>query len=155
MTVSVERSARRVALMRLCAQATDLELSSALLAIGPVPDMAEIRPPEIGLTMLRGRMGGDGPPFNLGEATVTRAAVRLRTGETGMSYLLGRRPGAARAAATIDALDQVPRFQPMIDEALVGPVAGRLAHEQAIQRAEVAATKVDFFTLVRGEDQPS
>ncbi len=146
--------AQRTALLRICSEATDLELANALQALGDLPAMTEIRPPEIGLTMLRGRMGGDGPPFNLGEATVTRAAVRLGTGVTGVSYLLGRRPEAARTAARIDALGQLSAYRPLIDELLVQPVGNRLSSERLIERAEAASTKVDFFTLVRGEDQP-
>src|SRR3982074_323537 len=51
-----------------------------------------LREPESGLVMVRGRIGGDGAPFNLGEATVSRAAVRLSTGEVGLGYPLGRDP---------------------------------------------------------------
>lgn len=153
-----DRNAQRTQLMRICAQATDHELSAAIQLLDPASiwraEIVELRPPEIGLTMLRGRIGGDGQAFNLGEATVTRAAVRLGTGETGMSYLLGRRPEAAKAAATIDALGQIEVNRDAIERALIEPVAHRVARERALARAAVASTRVDFFTLVRGEDQP-
>lgn len=143
----------RVALMRTSAAATDAELASALAALEPLPPMTEVRPPESGLVMLRGRMGGDGLPFNLGEATVTRATVTLESGEVGVSYLLGRRIAAARAAACIDALGQVPDWRNRIEGVLVAPVAVRTGRERAAAAARAAATRVEFFTLVRGEDQ--
>ncbi|MET0613452.1 MAG: phosphonate C-P lyase system protein PhnG, partial [Pseudomonas caspiana] len=49
-----------------------------------------IRAPEIGMTLVRGRMGGTGAPFNVGEMSVTRCVVRLADGRTGYSYLAGR-----------------------------------------------------------------
>ncbi|MEP6280903.1 MAG: phosphonate C-P lyase system protein PhnG, partial [Nitratireductor sp.] len=68
-------------------------------------ELAElVRGPETGLVMLRGRMGGGGAAFNLGEATVTRATVRLATGEVGHAYALGRDRDKVRIAATVDAL---------------------------------------------------
>src|SRR3990170_4555758 len=72
----------------------------------PVPAHDELRTPENGLVMLRGRIGGDGAPFNLGEATVTRAAVRLASGETGFAYVLGRDARKARLIAICDAMLQ-------------------------------------------------
>lgn len=152
MSTSDEAQASRSTLMRSCAFASDAELAAAVSALGPLPPVAELRAPEVGLAMLRGRIGGDGAPFNVGEATVTRAAVRLESGETGLSYLLGRRPEAARVAALIDALGQCAEWRPRLQSALVEPVSARIARERAEQRAATAATRVDFFTLVRGED---
>src|SRR5262249_53936670 len=96
----------RKELMRACAEATDAEMEAALAAFGDLAAASDTRPPETGLVMLRGRIGGDGPPFNIGEATVTRAAVRLASGEMGFAYLLGRSHRRARLAALLDALGQ-------------------------------------------------
>jgi len=142
----------RQQVMASCGQATIAELTAGVAAIVPVPDISVVRPPELGLVMLRGRTGGDGPLFNLGEATVTRAAVRLATGEMGVSYVLGRSLEKARLAAIVDALAQVPGNHSRLDEALFGPVRQRRLHERATKDAQTAATRVDFFTLVRGED---
>ena len=60
--------------------------------------------------MVRGRVGGDGAPFNLGEATVSRAAVRLSTGEVGFGYTLGRDGEKAQLIALCDALVQSGEF---------------------------------------------
>lgn len=142
----------RQALMRICAEASEAELEHALAACGAIPEVEDIRPVEVGLVMLRGRMGGDGAPFNLGEATVTRAAVRLANGTTGFSYLLGRAPRRARLAAIIDALGQDGAWNGKLQTALVAPVAARTVEAVRCQAEETAATRVNFFTVVRGED---
>lgn len=142
----------RQALMRACAQATEGELEAGLASLGELPGSQELRPPQTGLVMLRGRMGGSGPPFNVGEATVTRAALRLETGAVGFSYLLGRSHRRARLAALVDALGQDPVWRAALEASLVGPVKARRAAADARVRSDTAATKVDFFTLVRGED---
>ena len=84
-----DRQARRKAAMLVLAHSGAAEIARCLEAVG-VPDHEDLREPENGLVMLRGRIGGDGAPFNLGEATVSRAAVRLATGEVGFGYVLGR-----------------------------------------------------------------
>jgi alpha-D-ribose 1-methylphosphonate 5-triphosphate synthase subunit PhnG len=137
--------------MALMARAEAGELEAALAGFAPLPAASDLKPPEVGLVMLRGRTGGDGAPFNLGEATVSRAAVRLEGGASGFAYRLGRDVKAARAAAILDALWQDDARRAEVDAALA-PVRARLAAEAAQVRAETAATKVDFFTLVRGED---
>jgi alpha-D-ribose 1-methylphosphonate 5-triphosphate synthase subunit PhnG len=138
--------------MRICSQATVAELSAALARLVPLPPIEVVRQPEVGLIMLRGRMGGDGAPFNAGEATMTRAVVRLASGELGFSYLLGRSLERARLAAIVDALGQSSCFRDRLEIVLVAPVMRRVHAQRSAQRAETAATRVQFFTLVRGED---
>ncbi|MCJ8142022.1 phosphonate C-P lyase system protein PhnG [Ancylobacter sp. A5.8] len=141
----------RQAVMALLARAGIDELQAALERLSPVPAATDLRPAESGLVMVRARTGGDGASFNLGEASVARAAVRLEGGAEGFGYRLGRDIAAARAAAILDALWQDPAYRASVEMAL-GPVRGRLAEEAGLVRAETAATKVEFFTLVRGED---
>jgi alpha-D-ribose 1-methylphosphonate 5-triphosphate synthase subunit PhnG len=147
-----EIAARR-ALMGMLAQATRDELAGGLAAIGGTPKHSELRPAETGLVMLRGRIGGDGAPFNLGEATVTRAALQLPSGETGFSYVLGRDREKARLAALVDALWQSADKRADVEREIVTPIRERIERERAQSRAETAATRVDFFTLVRGENE--
>jgi alpha-D-ribose 1-methylphosphonate 5-triphosphate synthase subunit PhnG len=144
-------SVERRAVMAILAQATTQELQDGLAALGVVPH-TQLRAPEIGLVMVRGRTGGDGAPFNLGEATVTRAAVRLGSGEIGFGYVLGRDRERARLAALSDALWQSEGHRAAIDRHVLAPVRARTAAEQERARAQTAATRVEFFTLVRGED---
>jgi alpha-D-ribose 1-methylphosphonate 5-triphosphate synthase subunit PhnG len=111
-----------------------------------------IRGPETGLVTIRGRIGGAGAAFNVGEATVTRASVRLSSGEIGHSYQLGRDAAKARLCAIIDAAAQRPGNSERVEQIVIAPLRARLGREDARKKAEAAATKVDFFTMVRGED---
>lgn len=117
-----------------------------------------LRAPETGLVMARGRIGGGGAPFNLGETTVTRATVRVHVeggsaeGVVGHSYALGRDHEKAKLAAIADALWQSPQIKAAVEQELLQGIAKRIDDRAAQRRREVAATKVDFFTMVRGED---
>lgn len=114
------------------------------------PEVQRVRGPETGLVMVRGRTGGGGSPFNLGEATVTRATVRLPGGEIGHSYALGRDGEKAVVAATLDALWQTEARGRVMNVVVALEEAADEA--DARRKAETAATKVNFFTMVRGED---
>jgi alpha-D-ribose 1-methylphosphonate 5-triphosphate synthase subunit PhnG len=138
--------------MGLFARATATELAEPLDRLWPACGARDLKPVESGLVMLRGRIGGDGGPFNIGEATVTRAVVELPSGERGYGHILGRDAARARLAAIADALWQRPEARGAVESAILAPIAARLATESAKTRAETAATRVDFFTLVRGED---
>jgi alpha-D-ribose 1-methylphosphonate 5-triphosphate synthase subunit PhnG len=146
-----EIEARRRA-MALLARARRDELAGPVAARWPDHGARDLKPVETGLVMLRGRIGGDGAPFNLGEATVTRAVVELPTGERGFAHILGRDGETARLAAIADALWLREASRGGVEAAILAPIADRLAAETAKARAETAATRVDFFTLVRGED---
>lgn len=141
----------RAARMALLARATREELAIPLRNHWPDLTYATIRAAEIGLVMLRGRMGGDGAPFNLGEATMTRAVVELDTGERGYGQFLGRDPARAEQAAILEALGQRDADRETVETAVLAPIRQRLAEEAQRKRAETAATRVDFFTLVRAE----
>jgi alpha-D-ribose 1-methylphosphonate 5-triphosphate synthase subunit PhnG len=141
--------AGRKASMATVARATVEELA-ALDALAK-DGVTLLRRPEIGLVMVRGRIGGDGAPFNMGEATVTRAAVSLPGGEVGFGHVLGRDKEKARLAALADALWQAPATRDAV-EVLLQPVRERLAAEALRKREQAAATRVDFFTMVRGDN---
>ena len=147
--MSATDSDRRRAL-GLLARATVEELSAPLAAHWGRERTRDLRPLETGLVMLRGRAGGDGAVFNLGEATVSRAAVELEGGERGFGHLLGRDGDQARRIAVLDALWL--REAEAVETRVLQPIAARLAAECAKAAGETAATRVDFFTLVRGED---
>lgn len=132
--------------------ATAQELSSAWKSWVPKPKVDPVRGPETGLVMVRGSIGGGGAPFNLGEATVTRATVKLSNGKIGHGYALGTDRTKVQQAAIFDALWQGENTRADVEERLIRPVTERMRSEDARKRDEVAATKVDFFTMVRGED---
>ncbi|MET1416043.1 phosphonate C-P lyase system protein PhnG [Roseibium sp. HPY-6] len=115
-------------------------------------DYELVRQPETGLVMVRGRMGGTGNPFNLGEVTVTRCVVRLATGETGSSYSLGRNKEKALHAALIDARWQRDEDRVRIEQNIIAPLAEAHAAAGDTVKEETEATKVNFFTMVRGDN---
>lgn len=143
--------AARQAWLGVLVEATRDELA-ALDALGRAHGIAVLRPAEIGLVMVRGRIGGGGAPFNLGEATVARAAVTLPTGEIGVGHVLGRDKEKARLVAIGDALMQSTATRSMIEIDILAPIAERLEADQRAARAKAQATKVDFFTMVRGDN---
>ena len=126
------------------------EVTSAWDALGERPGYQALRAPEVGLVLVRGRMGGLGDAFNLGEMTLTRAAVRLQSGQTGLAYVAGRDRRHAEIAAVVDAMMQSPALRDSVE----GPVIARLDSAQQERRTlgarKAAATKVDFFTMVTG-----
>lgn len=141
----------RKAWMSTLAKARPARLASLLEAFGASPGFTWLRPPEVGGVMLRGRMGGTGTPFNMGEMTVTRCALKLDSGEVGHAYVQGRDKAHAERAALVDALMQTGRAAEM-RAAVLDPLAAERAAAAAARAAKAAATKVDFFTMVRGED---
>ena len=137
--------------LAVLARATRLELEDARAAIADLPSIEHVRSPEPGMVMLRGRVGGTGDAFNLGEATVTRCALRVGAGALGVGYTLGRDRRKAELVALFDALLQDEARQDRLLRDVIGPMHMRqLAQCEAESRA-VAASKVEFFTFVRGE----
>jgi len=144
------KQAQRKAAMAVLAHSGAAEIAGRLAAIA-VPAHENLREPESGLVMVRGRTGGDGAPFNLGEATVSRAAVRLASGEVGFGYTLGRDGEKARLIALCDALVQSRDFGGLVERDVIAPLREQLMIRRKQSAEETAATKVDFYTMVRGE----
>ncbi len=136
--------------MAVLSHATPARLGELWGAWADKPGFHRVRGPETGLVMVRGRAGGGGNPFNLGEATVTRATVRLESGEVGHSYCLGRDGDKAVRAALFDALWQ--RDPASVEARVLAPLRTEAAAADGLRRDETAATRVDFFTMVRGDD---
>jgi alpha-D-ribose 1-methylphosphonate 5-triphosphate synthase subunit PhnG len=144
--------AERKAVMATLAQASGDDIVRLWNAAGLPLEAELLRGPETGLVTVRGRIGGGGAPFNVGEATVTRATVRLASGQVGHCYALGRDKQKARLAAIADALWQHSAHRDEVQTKLIAPLQAALVQAREKRRAETAATKVDFFTMVRGED---
>jgi len=122
-------------------------------AIGGLPDYGFVRAPEIGLVMTRGRMGGTGEPFNLSEMTVTRCSVRLANGTLGHGYVAGRAKSSAEIAAVCDALLQSSEHAARIQSDVIEPLIAERAARDEERARKAAATKVEFFTMVRGDNK--
>ena len=141
--------------MATLAKAPLEQLVNAVSALGELPHYYHLRPPEIGLAMVRGRAGGTGQQFNLGEMTVTRCVVRIDIpqGESsvGFGYVAGRSHQHAELAAVCDALMQLPSWRHKLQTHVIEPLQAEATRRQDIQKRQTAATKVNFFTLVRGE----
>lgn len=138
-------------MMEALAKAEQSQLEQAWAGLEPKPAFTAVRGPETGLVMIRGRIGGGGAPFNLGEATVSRATIRLETGEIGFGQTLGLAPRRAELAAVFDALAQRDENSALVAE-LVASIERAVAERDAEHLRRTAATRVDFFTMVRGED---
>jgi alpha-D-ribose 1-methylphosphonate 5-triphosphate synthase subunit PhnG len=149
-TNQIPKQAQRKAAMAVLAHSDAAEISGCLAAIA-LPAHENLREPENGLVMVRGRIGGDGAAFNLGEATVSRAAVRLATGEVGFGYTLGRDGAKARMIALCDAMVQSDQFAGTVEMRVIAPLRAAMVAERNRKAEEAAATRVDFYTLVRGE----
>lgn len=137
--------------MSLLAKAPEGLLDRLLGGLGAEPAFDWVRPPEVGSVMVRGRTGGTGAAFNLGEMTVTRCVLRLATGETGHAYVQGRSKAKARQAALVDALMQGPEAA-AVRVKVLDPLAEAMDAAKRTRAAKAAATKVEFFTMVRGDD---
>ena len=144
------KQAQRQAAMAVLAHSDTADIAGHLAAIA-LPAHENLRQPENGLVMVRGRIGGDGAPFNLGEATISRAAVRLATGEVGFGYTLGRDAQKAQMIALCDALVQSIEFAGAVETKVLAPLRTAMISERNRKAAETAATRVDFYTMVRGE----
>ncbi|MBR0694190.1 phosphonate C-P lyase system protein PhnG [Bradyrhizobium lablabi] len=144
------KEAQRKAAMTVLAHSGAAEIAERLAEVA-VPAHENLREPENGLVMVRGRIGGDGAPFNLGEATVSRAAVRLASGEVGFGYTLGRDRRKAQMIALCDAMVQSADFSGAVEAKVIAPLRAAMIAERNRKAAETAATRVDFYTMVRGE----
>lgn len=135
--------------MAVLARAGGDEIAACLADAPPVPPHVRLRGPETGLVMVRGRAGGDGAPFNLGEMTVTRCTVRLADGGIGHAHVAGRDARQAELAAVLDALLQDPERWPALERLVVAPLeAAQAARREAVAR-RAAATRVEFFTMTQ------
>ncbi len=154
--------------LAVLARAGVAELDAGLRAYSPGVRYEFLRHPERGMVMLRGRMGGSGEAFNLGEASVTRCTVRLLgglagglaggapgdlsgQGGVGSGHVLGRDRRKAELVAVFDALLQAPDQRARLEPALIAPLRRDQQRRRAAAAADAASSKVEFFTLVRGQ----
>lgn len=140
---------RRQRWLSILAKAPADRVEALWQGLGAAPRYSVLRRPEIGLVMVRGRISGSGAPFAAGEMTVTRAAVRLESGELGIGYVGGRHPRQAERVAALDALGQTDAWCRRIEDEVIGPLAAEAEARHRLRASKAAATKVDFFTVAR------
>ena len=130
--------------MAVLARANAEELGERL---GAVPVYRVLRGPEAGLVMVRGRTGGGGAPFNLGEMTTTRCTVRTDADFVGHAYVAGRDERLAELAALADALLQDPLRQAGLLEDVIEKLAATQQARRDAIAAKAGATRVQFFAM--------
>ena len=150
MTATEPEKTARQGWMSLLAKASPARLEQLANGVADWPAFDWLRTPEVGGVMVRGRMGGTGAPFNLGEMTVTRCALRLADGRAGHAHVQGRDRDHATRAALVDALMQGPDAA-RIDAEVLTPLRVEEGARRRMRAEKAAATRVEFFTLVRGE----
>jgi alpha-D-ribose 1-methylphosphonate 5-triphosphate synthase subunit PhnG len=110
-----------------------------------------LRAPEIGLTMVRARIGNQGDRFNVGDATVTRCVVRHRGTDgqlvAGVGYVLGRDEARAEWIARLDALLQHTDLHDALMRDVIAPLREATARRRAADAALTASSRVSFDTL--------
>ena len=151
MNMMSDPNAARKAWMGLLAKVPAQDLARLWTAFGMTPKHRVLRAPEIGGVMVRGRAGAIGAAFNLGEMTVTRCSVKLACDTVGHAYVQGRDKAHALQAALVDALMQTDAAND-VEDMVLRPLRDAMAARKSERAAKAAATKVDFFTMVRGED---
>lgn len=145
-------AAARARWMSALAQAEPAAVQAAWAGLPARPAYRMLRPPETGLVMVRGRAGGTGAAFNLGEMTVTRCSVELPDGRVGHAYVAGRDARHAETAAVLDAMLQDPERGAALEALVVEPLLVAREARERVARVRAGATRVEFFTMVRGEE---
>jgi alpha-D-ribose 1-methylphosphonate 5-triphosphate synthase subunit PhnG len=138
--------------MAALALAPEARLREAWDGLAAQPQYKVVRGPETGLVMVRARAGNSGERFNLGEMTVTRCTVGLGEGIMGHAFIGGLSHEHARLAAVFDALLQLPEKGEDLRRALIGSLQQERQTHLAGRRDEVRPSRVDFFTLARGDE---
>lgn len=147
-----EIAARR-AWMSVLAKAPSDAVADAWAATDPKPDYTVLRGPETGLAMIQARVGGTGRRFSFGEMTLSRCVVQLRDGRSGFGFVAGSDARHAEYAAVFDAMLQDARQRGALEKRVIDPIRDLLDERRRAADARSAATRVEFFTQVRGEDE--
>ena len=140
----------RQAWMAILAKSSLVDLEQQVKTLGKLPKYIFLRQSEIGLAMVRGRAGGTGEAFNLGEMTVTRCVIKMEDVK-GFGYVGGRSKRHAELAAVCDGLLQQNQWCDRVQESVIQPLQTKLSDRQQKQQSQTEATKVEFFTMLRGE----
>lgn len=137
--------------MRLLVLASVGRLEAGLPAITS-PDCEVVRGPETGLVMIRGRVSNTGDALNMDEVLATRCVVPLKNGYLGYAWILGEDARRAELTTLHDALWQRGDYAEPLDRGLLPALEAERARWVQEDTAAVEPTRVDFSTLVRGED---
>jgi len=137
--------------LKVLAEAPADLLEKAWQDVEEKPACTYLRPPETGMVMVRARTGGTGQPFNLGEMTVSRCTVKIETGQVGCGYAMGTNHRQVELIALFDALLQDSRCHSKLLNSVVAELEILQKNREETTAKKTASTKVDFFTMVRGD----
>nr|AHG53037.1 COG3624 Uncharacterized enzyme of phosphonate metabolism [uncultured bacterium B3TF_MPn1] len=141
----------RQRLLSLLSKSNGESVKQAWESLGVVPEYSFLKRPEVGMVMVKAQAGGNGTNFNMGEMTVTRTVLQLSGNQVGYGYIAGRDKDKSLTVALIDALYQLCEWQDVIEEKIMKPLERALQSAQTKHKQRVDRTKVNFFTMVRGE----
>ena len=139
----------RQAWLRLFALSSDQELENIVRISGLESRCSVIAEPEVGIVTVRSRISGNGAKFNIGDACVTKCEVLLDQQTKGYATVLGGRARRAKLVAILDAAMAAQIGEPLFT--MVQQLAEAQVLRVAHRRFKAAETKVDFFTMVRGD----
>tara|TARA_R110000868_G_scaffold14669_4_gene67926 strand:+ start:3037 stop:3501 length:465 start_codon:yes stop_codon:yes gene_type:complete len=151
--IAPDGTAARQHWMSVMAKASSPEILDAWIRLRDKPEYRFLRAPETGLVMVQARAGGSGQRFNFGEMTMTKCIVELADGTMGHAYVAGSDPAHAEIAAVLDAVLQTDTADQSVMSDIIMPLARKQGERRRDVETKTAATRVDFFTLVRGEDE--
>lgn len=146
----MEKIDARRSWLAVLARAELAKLEEALSGLSPRPRWRVVKPAESGLAMVRGRAGGTGQQFNIGEMSVARCVVEVEGGAVGVGYVAGRDRRKAELVAVLDSLLQDGPFVERLKRDVIAPLTDRQEASRRQVLSKAAATRVDFFTMVRG-----
>jgi alpha-D-ribose 1-methylphosphonate 5-triphosphate synthase subunit PhnG len=141
----------RKSLLALLAKSNSNSINECWKNLNISPEFMFLKKPEIGMVMVRAKAGGDGEDFNMGEMTVTRCIVQLDSKQVGYGYTAGRDKEKSKLIALVDACFQVETLRKRIKDEVLEPLCSLLNQKQSTQKTKTDTSKVNFFTMVRGE----
>lgn len=151
--IAPDGNAARQHWMSVLAKASSSEILATWNDLEAKPQYRFLRAPETGLVMVQARAGGTGQRFNFGEMTMTKCIVELDVGTKGHAYIAGSDPAHAEIAAVLDGVLQNGVARSRVMDDIISPLSREQGARKRQQETKAAATRVDFFTLVRGEDE--
>jgi alpha-D-ribose 1-methylphosphonate 5-triphosphate synthase subunit PhnG len=137
--------------MALLGGASVKDLETEKEKLRPDIDWEFILKPEVGLLMVQSKADGSHPGFNLGEMSVTKCVLQVQGQYLGYAVILGSDLVHAELAALFDGLLQHPDFRDDLKNSLISNLALKQKEKDRALEKETADTRVEFFTLKRGE----
>ncbi|MFH2093346.1 MAG: phosphonate C-P lyase system protein PhnG [Pseudomonadota bacterium] len=135
----------------LLGSADPADLESALEKLNHSIEFTHIVKPETGMLMVQAKADGSNSRFNLGEITVSKCILEINGQYMGAGWTMGSNLRHAELAALFDGLFQDPLLQETLNQTLIPLLKDKQLAKDERRLKDAADTKVEFFTLKRGE----